>query len=466
MAKKADMKPVEVELTRSAGSSGADPAAGINWQVVSSIATLKEMRKDAQIGLGLELVKAPIYSAEWNVECKTDKIGEFVQAEFKRLWRSFVRSSLAGVEFGFAPHEKLWSLDGSGAHIKQFKDLDPADCTILKDDSGDFAGIRWKGKVVVPAEKCFLFTHWKEFGNLYGRTRLERAMEPWQKHRNTGKLLDRYLKRRAIPQPVGHAPAEMRQDVSGAQVDTMKQMQKAIQSAYSGDAVVLPAEYDSQGNPLWDITLLKDDQQRSADFLGPMNYYDTKMLRGIIVPERAATQGDGAVYAIADSHIEMFLTLEDLLLFDLLDQANRYVLPQVVAMNFGPGAEPAALVSKGLSERTKEKMRSIVEKILAGPVTNQLAAEVLDVAAVVQGAGLPVLEQKQVRTQLRQEHAERLARIPEVRAAVLNFRDERVDIMDRATQDAVDYYDALIGRVKKNSLTPTAGATPCAHSTR
>ena len=138
-------KPTFGELTKRTAAVGEFQATTLQWIVRFTLGALKEMRDDAQIALGLALVKAPIYGAISRVrfECESPAVKAFIEEEFQRLWRGAVRSSLSAVEFGFAAHEKLWSQDADGVHLDQIKDLDPMWSVLLHDEDGDFAGIRW-----------------------------------------------------------------------------------------------------------------------------------------------------------------------------------------------------------------------------------------------------------------------------------------------------------------------------------
>jgi len=419
-----------------------------------SVHTLKEMRRDGQIALGLELVKAPLYAAPWRVECKDTGIAAYVKAEFDRVWRTAVRTALRAVDFGFAPHEILWSQDGAGVHLKTLKDLDPQHTTLLRDRAGDYGGFRWNDEVVVPAEKTFVMTHWKEFGNLYGVSRMTAAYPHWDDCRDARKQLRTYLRRRAIPPIKGRAPAERRQTPGGAEVDCIAEHHKNLMTLQSGGVATMPSEYDEKGNPLWDAELMSDNQQRSDDFLKPITYHDTMKLRSMMVPERTATQDGKGALAMAEAHTEMFLILEDMLLFDLVEQLNLYVVTRLVDYNFGLAAPDCRLVTDGLSEKTKALMRSIVEKLLTQRLTAALVAETLDVTKVLQGSALPLLDEPRkslptVEGATKPQPAQ-ARRTGEDLLALSGIRDVRDAIAARSAIEGERHFDALLESVKKN----------------
>jgi hypothetical protein len=399
-------KPEFGELTKRTAAVGEFQATTLQWIVRFTLGALKEMRDDAQIALGLALIKGPIYSAINRVrfECDSPKVKAFIEEEFNRLWRGAVRSSLSAVEFGFAAHEKIWSQDADGVHLDQIKDLDPMWSVLLHDEDGDFAGIRWTPMpsfaigtafiqpVTVPAEKCFIFTHWKEFGNPYGRHRMTCAANFYRWGHALTLLMGQYAERCAIPPWKGWAPAEVRFDSRGAPIDCVREMQENLLTLKAGGVVTFPDERDDKGNPRWGAEIMGDKLAGMDMLLKAIQYCDTMKLRGMIIPDATATQKDVGARSLSEAHQEIFMILEEQLLFDILDQFEQYLVPQMVLYNFGPTAPKVKLVSDGLSEENKTRLSSLIEKLIAQPVTAELIAEAIDTVKVLQDGDVPVKE--------------------------------------------------------------------------
>ena len=465
MPEKRKPTPDTRELTVRSGDSENLPAAALEWTIRDRMATLANMAEDPQIGLGLELVKAPLYGAAWTVECERKDIADFLTEEMKRLWRSALRTCLAAVEFGFSPHEKLWEIGEDGrARVRQLKDLNPKHTLILRDDKGQFAGLR-HGGIDVPAEKCLLFTHWKRWGNLYGTPRTKRVQKRWLWCENVYELMNRYLHRRAIPSLVGYGPNEMRDTDHGGQENALKTMMQALRALKSAGIVTLPAEYGDDGKPLWSVSLLADTEQRSADFIKAIEHYETMKLRGMLVPDRVATQGATGAYSVAEAHTAVFLVLEDQLLFDLLETFNTYLIPQMVLYNFGPSAPSARMMSDGLNRETRAVLRGLVEKLLANSLTGELVHDAVDVIQVLKGAGAPVVEDKEreQRAATRAQRADRglagafrggEAQYGRGGASPLQLAsgppDERVAVAEAGANEAAEWFEGLLGGLRKN----------------
>ncbi|HOQ59084.1 MAG TPA: hypothetical protein PKZ08_00550 [Vicinamibacterales bacterium] len=473
-----DTAPITGEMTQRSGSAGALQAANLEWGVRTTLRALKEMRADPQIALGLELVKAPIHGASYGLraECEDARIAAFVQAEIERIWRGAVTTALTAVEFGFSAHEKVWRVDADGVHIAKLKDLDPAHCVLLQDENGDFGGLRWQPPsqppVIVPAAKCFIFTHAKEFGNLYGRSRMSSAARHWQYGNNFMLLAGRCAERAAIVRYKGWAPQGQVQTADGRMADGIAEMHANLLALKAGGVISMPSDADAQGKRLWDAETIEDDLASMEWLLKLIEHCDTMKLRGMLVPDRVATQGDKGALAMAEAHIKTFLSLEDRLLFDLLDHLDRYLVTQLVRYNFGPDAPECHLKSDGLGEEAKARLYALVDKVLAQPITAQLAAEVLDVARILREGDVPLLDAPRrlpgsAYAPLSQEEARRAAAagvgMQQFRAQrgsettdsatgtdARSLWDERDAILARGMMEAQRHFDALIEGARKN----------------
>jgi hypothetical protein len=372
------------------------------------------MRLDPQLRLALAAIKAPIVSLPWRAESAEPGLARFVEAALRPLWRSLVRSALNAVDFGFQVHEKVWQVAdlavegprGAGGRslriyrdavtYRKLKDLDPASVVILTDETGDFAGFRQLATdVVVPAEKAFVVTCEREWGNLYGSGRLDAAYEPWYWCRVMYASCNRYFERKGDPPIKGHAPAEVRLDAEGNEVNSLDEANAVIQSLRAGGTAVFPDERDEHGNPRWDFNFLLDDK-RADMFLAYIQHLEVLKLRALLVPERVLThEGAAGSYALAEEHTDTFLRSEELLIQELLDHVNRYLVPQLVFYNFGPDVPPVRITTPGLSRANQELMKELVLRLLAAEggarVAQQPAlASLLDAVKLLEELNLPV----------------------------------------------------------------------------
>ena len=239
-----------------------------------------------------------------------------------------------------------------------------------------------------------MFTHGKEFGDLYGRSRLEAVAETWWWSRDIYRQTNQYFERRVNPPIKARAPKGQRTDSDGKVRENLELAESLAEALKAGGTATFPAEFDDNGNPLWDFQYLLDDK-RSEMFLSYIEHLDVKKLRGLLVPERAVTQyaGSGS-YAMARTHVDVFMQMEQALADEYLDHLNRYVLPQMVLYNLGPRAPVPMIRAKALGEDNSEALQRVVERLFATQDGAKAATGVIDVRKAMEGIGVPVVEGK------------------------------------------------------------------------
>jgi len=366
-----ERRPALGELTK---ASGRLPFGAPGSPGSVPIRILKKMRLDPQIALGLSAVKSPVIGASWWAESADLEAAAFVEAALKPLWRDLVRTSLSAVDFGFQAAEKVFEVrdveyEFAGARrsrravaYRKIRGLDPEAVTLAVDDSGSFAGVR-AGGAFLPSEKCFVMTLGREWDNLYGRSYLEAAYEPWYWASVMYLFANRYFERKGDPAIIGRAPAEERLDSDGNKVRTLDEAARVISSLRSGGTAVFPDERDENGNLRWQFGYLVDDK-RADMFISYIEHLQVMKLRAILVPERTLTQDSSTgSYSMASEHTETFLRNEELLLAEIIDHVNRYVVRPLVELNFGPGVE-VRVATSGVRRKNEALLKEILFKII------------------------------------------------------------------------------------------------------
>jgi len=406
-------RPNLSELTRQGASPYLSPLTGAHLGPFSPesipLSVKKRMRRDPQIRLGLNIIKAPIMALDFWVEGDDGEIAAFVEAALRPIWRLLLRSSLNAVDFGFQAHEKVWKLselvvDGPGGRrrysdiflYKKIKDLDPAEVALLADERGDYAGFR-QGEIEVAAEKTFVMTSGREWGNLYGRSRLDFAYEPWYWAAIMYMFCNRYFERKGDPPILGRAPAEERLDKDGAAINTLDEAATVISNLKAGGTAVFPDERDEAGNLRWDFQYLLDDK-RADQFLRYIEHLEVMKLRALLVPERVLTQDTSTgSYAMARAHTETFLLSEENLLQEILDHINKYLVPQLVEYNFGPGRGSFQVRTRGLSTGHLEILKDVLLRLFdndeAAP--GERLKDLIDISKVLEELDIPKRQEEE-----------------------------------------------------------------------
>lgn len=350
-----------------------------------SLNTYKLMRKDAQLQMGLKVIKLPIKAMKWWIVCDDKDIRAFLQYALERVWKSMLNSILNALDFGWSACEKVWEIQdievtrkegdkiviaykGQAVLLKKLKDPDPSQISILVDNNGDFDGFEQKsggGKIRVPAEKAFVFTNEKEFGNLYGKSLLRYAYDYWYWSSLMYQFLNRYFERRGTPPTIARAPAGKTNLSNGQVLDNLVLAQKAGESLTESSVVALPSSvYEGTDIYKWDLAYLKEDQ-RAEMFMSYIDHLNSMKLRALFVPERTVTQdSDMGSRAVAKTHLNVFLMGLEGMIQNIIDHFNQYLIPQLIRYNFGDQIVPAYIVTSGLRSDSKNLLKQIIVALI------------------------------------------------------------------------------------------------------
>jgi hypothetical protein len=371
------IKPNMVSLAKEVNLTGELTKSAGRWQTRYneyavpdvSFSTIKEMRKHGQVNLALKIIKLPLMGLNWWVECEDKDIANFVQNELlKPIWKSLLKTTLVGVDYGFAPHEKVFEMRNGKWVYKKIKPVDPTTVDLKRNDETDsFDGFVQDNIIKVEAEKAFVYVHDIDVdGNMYGRGRVILAKDPW--YYLTAACYPfymRYLERRGMPAVKAWAPPEVRKTSAGEDVDCLDEAKKMGEALMNEMVVAFPAEYDQHsGKPLWGLEYMVDDK-RGEQFLDGINHMLMLILRYMLVPERIYMQAtEVGSYSMARVHEDMFFQGEMGLINEVIDYFNKYVIPQPIVLNFGQSAPMAYIKTEPLRQENREILSEILIKLI------------------------------------------------------------------------------------------------------
>jgi len=380
------------------------------------LATYGKMRWDGQLRLGLMTIKLPIISRSFWVECEDKDVACFVEEALGKIWRDLLKSLLLALDFGFAVVEKVWHTiegmrvtgkqtpDGNydvsyaldSVVYKKFKSLHPETITIEYDEKQSFMGFTQNKdqpgiEVFVPAAKAFVFTHDKEFGNMYGYSRLKPAYPYWYTYWIIDAWHERWLQNRGTPPIVVYHPVGrsiVGTDDSGkALYKDNSDLAKDVGKQIGPDSVITVPSNKQKSTGVeseWRLDQLTDTTL-GRPFIEAKEMLDIRKLRSILVPERSVTEESGGG-AARGTEQHVWLMLEGLkgILADVEECINRYIIPDLVGYNFGMKAPDARLrierIGRELSGFLYQLYHQMVVSGLAQPSVKKLE-EVLDIPA-------------------------------------------------------------------------------------
>jgi SPP1 gp7 family putative phage head morphogenesis protein len=340
-------------------------------------AQYKRIRMYPMCWLGLNFIKLGLASVPPVFESEDEEAKCITEAVFKPLWNKLIRESLEALDYGWKPFEILWKSDKiyykkkdivkhyEGIILDSPKGLDPETIYLLTDpNTGRLSGFEQYGiqeKILCEDHKAMVFTHMLESGQYYGISALEPGYPYWFDANLNRQFHMRWLERKGVGILKGiYPPGETL--INNKSVDNQDIMLDLLSSIIEGRVVSLPSKRDESGNLVWDISFLSDDD-KTDPFINRAKYLDESILRSLIIPEKALTQGEIGARATVEAYQNLFLERKETLLDDIVENINERLVKPFVNYNFG--SETRVNVYAGeFSDRSKEVAGRLVEKLV------------------------------------------------------------------------------------------------------
>lgn len=382
---------------------------------------INAMREHPTVTACLAAQSLPALRAEWTIACEDDTIREETTRRYAaihaRLMRAMVRAKWAG----YSPNVLVWDVDTDGALvITGVRDLDPFTCTPRVDDAGDYEGFRQLppqggARIDVPPLQSLWGVENLESGNLYGRSLLIPARQPWQDQQTVGLYHLRYLERFGEPVVVVRAPegtvdanAVARQnamvwnaehpDETPREVPDSLWVSRQQEGLNLGESirhhsvVSLPTkpvmQPDGKLMPMreWDIEYLSAGTADGAAFLDKLAALDRAIVRGMLVPSLILDGGETVgSNALGQAHRDTFTANIEAGLDDYAAQITQHVLDRLVTFNYGEAAPRCTLEFAPMTDEAAERMWALFTTLVSGQ------GIALDGPAIAARLGVPVL---------------------------------------------------------------------------
>lgn len=336
-----------------------------------TFAQIRAMRKHPVVKFCLQFLKMPMARVQLIAQCEDESIQSFLHEVYEPIANNYLRMGANCLDYGFQAFETVWAyrpieynVNGVNTTIMAvcpmlFKQLKPEDTTILVDNKNSFNGIEYNnsdGSVIkLSKEKSILITNRYEDGQLYGISELESAKRPWSRQDNLETFAMRYFETKADPIPVIRFDNRgVYKDSTGAVVNTRDEAYSMGTYARQGRPIALPSVYDEKGNPLWDIKYLEAGDKAPL-YRSAMEYFDTAIMRALLVPERSLTQAEATgSYSMAESHGSFLIERQEEVIDIVRAALQEQNLPLVMAYNFGQKKYNVELTTSGMRETDKD----------------------------------------------------------------------------------------------------------------
>jgi hypothetical protein len=386
------------------------------------LSDLGRMRRDAMLSFGLSFVKSYLARGSWHIRSTDPRRAAFVDAALRRIYGRLVLQAGGALDFGYQAIVKNferenvpWTYVSNGQEIPvwssnvpvlvwtPFTTLSPRVARPHWSSDGSFAGIDYKRGTSesapdIPLSHALWITNEKDsvFGSLYGFPRLAYAYRYWWSYWYRFTLADRAYEKWADPPIIAYHPTELATDADGNPRDLTAEALRLAESLRSGANVSLPSdlvtqEIDGRTSSMraWSLEQMKVEVDFS-NFNDTFEYLDVMKLRSLMVPEQAFLEGRGGTSSrnVAAILTDSFEQGQAALIGELYDQINRYMIPQLLLANFGPGGATCEICFDSFDPKDVETSRAIVQAF-AQNAPGRLAA--VDFRELLSDLGVPLL---------------------------------------------------------------------------
>lgn len=419
-----------------------------------SLSKLEQMQRDPILSFGLMFIKVPLVRAPWYIRCTDAKRAAFVDNCLRRIYGRLILAYTNCFSFGYSamvkrfeyenpdwtyvdrdnpeqPELPVWDSKSVEALVwKPFLALNPRYVSPHWSAKGDFAGIDFaptsgigafgtsgqplrelggnsSSKVAdVPLDWALWATNEKDsvYGSLWGYPRLGYAYRYWWSYWYKFGLSDRAFERWADPPIIVYHPAEEAYDADGNLVDYSaealafaEQLRSGANGSLASDLHTNLADDRVTNSKKWEVEQI--ESKANFDALDTtFKYLDVLKLRSMMVPEQSLIEGGGGQSSrnVAEQFGDIFQESQAIVMEEIDDLINRYMIPQLLEVNFGPGGPKAEKVTTGFDSRDIETMRAII-----GAIANKNGTVPdVDVREMLDQLGIPTLSWQETQRNL------------------------------------------------------------------
>lgn len=396
----------------------------------SWFAVVREVRKHPTVKLARLLSVAPAMVAGWAVEADDNApqgAKELIEDTFLRMRSQLLNTALLNmVDFGYSPFEKVWHLDPkTGATvIKKFKPL-LVDITKIRVDpeNGSYAGLYQTFKDArgnekkLPIETIHTLTVAQnvEGTNWYGQGDIEDIEPHYQDWKTTASDVRNYQKKFSgahwvVTYPVGTSL------INGTVTQNSEIARNLLTSLRSNGGVTIPrtlrgpnGQGDLTANKIitdqdWAIELIEPRADGMTSFDNRFRYLDTLLIRGMVQPERALTEGKNGTKAEAEAHGEAGMVYSFNRLDMFMQSINLHAVRQVMELNYGPEVrDTVRLITEPVGAEDKLFMRDIYKAILGNQQGYTVESASIDSDAIKRMLKIPALDEDDRVAMLREQ---------------------------------------------------------------
>ncbi|MGB9798133.1 MAG: phage portal protein family protein [bacterium] len=296
-------------------------------------------RTDPTVKAGIEFIRLSILSRLTGYQNTSyPDVEEFIRLALESmegsLW-DLVQDLLSALWAGFSVAEIIYKPFNGKMIWKRIKVINPVSLYpegIKMDEKGRILKIvqRVGGEEIeIPLKRCVIWSFASEFGNPWGNSLLRPAYSPWLMKQLLIRLWNIHLERQATPFGVVSLPqAEMMvwcpiHQKEERYIEAMKHIMEDLHNRnsliYTGGAEVRFERLEGKGEL----------------FESAIRYYDSQILRALLIPSLLVTEGEYGTRAQAIVHQEAFQMMLSGIIRELKAVLDEQVFRPLIELNFG-----------------------------------------------------------------------------------------------------------------------------------
>lgn len=377
----------------------------IHWP--GTYATYRVMRGHPTIALARAMLFASILAGQAGVEADKDAPAawsDLITDEILPLRAKYLSDSCFSIDYGNQPFEIIWGLKNGYLVPVRFKPLLPDLTQAILDKGGTQIGIH-NTNVDLYRFKYLMVTNDAEADNPYGRSRLENIRKDWAR----SELLDDEAMRAAkkiagVLAIIRHPPGGYR-DVNGKLISYQANAAIALRALTTGMGITLETigfdTADLRNNPdLAKLSMTDVDFYDAGSiaasltgFTDRQQYYDGRMFRGMLKPERSGLEAKGGTKADAEAHGDVGMVDNEQVNMHLHDALNKGPVDDTLELNFGPKARGKVRIKPSpLRDINAAGDNLILQGIQKYPALFEMFLSQVDVDAIATRRNIPKSE--------------------------------------------------------------------------
>lgn len=262
---------------------------------------------------------------------------------------------LRAIVEGYRVFEIVYAINPEGKIVfRKIATRDNQYVSLLNDGRGGFDGIKQYARVnnqfkmvVIPVEKCFLFTFGKEHNALFGESAFRAAYYHYDKKHRAYYLAHQALQQFAIPPKAVIAKENAKQDAIDSAANDVGQL--GVNAA-----VGLPNG--------WEVKTLT--AQGRIDPQPIIDHHNAEMARSILAQFMMLGTGSSTgSWALSNDQTDMFILALRSVMQNIESHINSYLIPKLIDYNFETPLYPKFEFAD-ITESTQNLLRDIAMKLI------------------------------------------------------------------------------------------------------